>query len=99
PAYEWEAPDEGALGGRNEKDRGYRKAFQARRSQRSAAGSWPAGHHRNRSEGFWPPEGPYRALSWRRIRRRFPSQGESRGGVPRRSRREGNRSDPQRRAD
>ena len=39
---------------------------------------------RDRGQGLRPTEGPYRALSRRRIRRRFPAQGEDRGGVARR---------------
>jgi hypothetical protein len=43
-----------------------------------------SGHHRDRSQGLWPPEGPYRALSRRRICRRFPAQGEARSRGQRR---------------
>src|SRR5665213_3236311 len=67
------------LGGLNEKNRGYRKAVQARRSEGGPAGSRPARHHRNGGQGFWPAEGAYRALPRRRIRRGFPAQGEDRG--------------------
>ena len=39
------------------------------------------GHHRGRGQGLRAPEGPYRALPRRRIRRRFPAEGEDRGGL------------------
>src|SRR3569623_1105674 len=84
------------LGGQNEKDRGYRKAVQARRGEGGAAGSWPAGYHRNRGQGFRPPERPHRTLSRRRICRGFPAEGQNRGRLLRRLRREGDRGDPQR---
>src|SRR3569623_972367 len=58
----------GSCGGLNEEDRGYRKAVQTRRGEGGAAGSWPARHHRHRSQGFRPSEGPHRTLSRRRIR-------------------------------
>jgi hypothetical protein len=35
---------------------------------------------RHRSQGFWPPEGPHRAVPRRRIRGGLPAQGEGRSG-------------------
>ena len=53
-----------------------------------------SGHHRHRSQGLRPPEGPYRALPRRRICDRLPAQGEGRGrgrGFARRQCRRGDR--------
>jgi nitrogen regulatory protein PII len=38
-------------------------------------------HHGDRSQGLWPPEGPYGNLPRRRIRRELPAQDQDRGGV------------------
>ena len=68
----------GRAEGAHEKDRSDHQAVQARRSEGGAAGSRRPGHHRDRGQGLRPPEGPYRALSRRRICRGFPAQGEDR---------------------
>src|SRR6266446_1016130 len=67
-------------GGPDEEDRSHRQTVQAGRSARSPLGSgghWTDGH---RGEGIRPAERSHRALSRRRVRGRFPAQGENRGG-------------------
>ena len=54
------------------------QAVQARRGPRGPVGNRRAGRHRHRGQGLRPAEGPHRALSRRRIRRRFPAEGEDR---------------------
>src|SRR5690606_2126369 len=75
----------------------HHQAVQARRGPRGPFGDRGPGRHRHRSEGVRSPEGPYRALPWRRVRRRLPSQGQGRGGRRRRARRPGRRGDRERR--
>src|SRR6202790_3370024 len=43
------------------------------RSEGSPAGDRLARHHCPRGEGLWPSEGPHRALSGCRVRRRLPA--------------------------
>ena len=62
----------------SEEDRSHHQAVQARRGEGGASGSRTAGHHRHRSQGLRPAEGPRRTLSRRRIHRRLPAQGENR---------------------
>ena len=83
----------------DEKNRGNHQAVQTRRGEGGAARSRSARHHGDRSQGLRPPEGTYRALSRRRIRRRFSPQGEDRDCARRRHGRKSHRGDPSRRPD
>src|SRR5438874_13367182 len=56
------------------------QAVQARRGQGGPVGDRRAGDHRHRGQGFRPAEGPYRAVSRRRVRRRISAQGHDPSG-------------------
>src|SRR6185437_15388031 len=77
----------------DEEDRSDHQALQAGRGEGCPEPDRPQGDHGARSEGLRTSEGPYGTLSWRRVRRRLPAQGEDRADHRGRDGREGRRDD------